>query len=197
VSSFSRLRLLADDGTRWPHVRVSGRLPGRGWLAAGVVVLFVLASAPSALADRSFTTRFNADVPGNITMAANTLMVCPAAAAGCTAARSAPPIASGSNNAINNNNNNNYNMVYVTTGPPGTVAGAAIFDSSSATLALPATATVLFAGCIGVRIRARAQLSPLVGRLRMPRRAARRRHLRGARPMLWGCRFRGLPGTRR
>jgi large repetitive protein len=107
------------------------------------VVLFVLASAPSALADRSFTTRFNADVPGNITMAANTLMVCPAAAAGCTAARSTPPIASGSNNAINNNN---YNMVYVTTGPPGTVAGAAIFDSSSATLALPPTATVLFAG---------------------------------------------------
>ena len=119
MSSFGRRRFLVDDGTRRPRVRLCGRVPWRAWLAAGVVLLlFVLASAPSALADRSFTTRFNADVPGNITMAANTLMVCPAAASGCTAARSTPPIASGSNNGINNNN---YNMVYVTTGPPGTV----------------------------------------------------------------------------
>ena len=88
------------------------------WLVGGLVVLFVLVSAPPALADRSFTTRFNADVPGNITMAANALMVCPAAAAGCTAARGTSPIASGSNNAINNNN---YNMVYVNT-VPGAVA---------------------------------------------------------------------------
>ena len=106
------------------------------------MALFVLASAPPALADRSFTTRFNADVPGNITMAANTLMVCPGTASGCTAARSTPPIASGSNPAINNNN---WNMVYVNTAP-GTVSGSPSFDSSSATLTLPPTATVLFAG---------------------------------------------------
>ena len=90
-------------------------------------------------------------------MAANTLMVCPAAAAGCTAARRTPPIASGSNNAINNNN---YNMVYVNTAP-GAVAGSASFDSSSATLALPATATVLFAGLYwGADTSAGASVSP-------------------------------------
>lgn len=126
---------------RGPRGRLFGRLPRRAWLVAGLVVLFVLASAPSALADRSFTTRFNADVPGNITMAANTLMVCPPSTA-CTTARSAPPIASGSSS----NNNNNFNMTYVNAAS-GTVPGeGASFDSSSATLSLPSTATVLFAG---------------------------------------------------
>ncbi|MBV8950265.1 MAG: DUF11 domain-containing protein, partial [Actinobacteria bacterium] len=120
----------------------------RKWGRASVLVpfavaLLLLANAAPAQADRSFSTRFNADVPGNITIAANTLMVCPAAAAGCTAARGTPPIASGTNNSINNNN---YNMVYVNTAP-GTVPGSgASFDSSSATLSLPSSATVLFAG---------------------------------------------------
>ena len=54
-----------------------------------------------------------------------------------------PPISSGTNNALNNNN---YSMQYVNTAPPGTVGGVAKFDSSSATLSLPSTATVLFAG---------------------------------------------------
>ncbi len=125
-------------------VRVGGRslrsLPGRAALGLGLLFA-VLASAPPALADRSFTTRFNADVPGNITMAANTLMVCPPSTA-CTTARGAPPIASGSNT----NNNNNFNMTYVNAAS-GTVPGeGASFDSSSATLSLPSTATVLFAG---------------------------------------------------
>ena len=141
MSSFSRLRFLVAGVMRGPRGRLFGRLPRRAWLVAGLVVLFVLASAPSALADRSFTTRFNADVPGNITMAANTLMVCPPSTA-CTTARSAPPIASGSSS----NNNNNFNMTYVNAAS-GTVPGeGASFDSSSATLSLPSTATVLFAG---------------------------------------------------
>src|SRR5262249_9294246 len=42
-------------------------------------------------------------------------------------------------------NNNTYNMQYVNTAP-GTVGGTASFDSSSAALVLPPTATVLFAG---------------------------------------------------
>ncbi len=79
-----------------------------------VLALVMVANAPPAQADRSFTTRFNADVPGNITIAANALMVCPAAASGCTAARSTSPIGSGTNNPINNNS---YNMVYVNTAP--------------------------------------------------------------------------------
>ena len=112
-------------------------------LVAAALVLLLLATAAPALADRTFTTRFSTNDTGNIAFAANTLMVCPAASAGCTAARSTPPIASGTNNAINNNN---YNMQYVNT-TPGTVPGSgASFDSSSAALSLPSTATVLFAG---------------------------------------------------
>ncbi len=88
------------------------------------------------------STRFSANTNGNITLAANTLEVCPAAAAGCTAARNTPPISSGTNNALDNNT---YNMQYVNT-VPGTVGGVATFDSSSATLSLPSGATVLFAG---------------------------------------------------
>jgi large repetitive protein len=109
-------------------------------LTAGLAVMLVCA-AP-ALADRAMTTRFSTNDTGNITFAANALMVCPAAAAGCTAARSTPPVASGTNAAIDNNA---YNMTYVNTAP-GTVAGTATFDSSSASLSLPPTATVLFAG---------------------------------------------------
>ena len=88
------------------------------------------------------STRFSVNDNGNIAFAANTLMVCPAAAAGCTAARNTPAISSGTNNALNNNS---YNMQYVNTAP-GTVGGVVTFDSSSATLSLPSTATVLFAG---------------------------------------------------
>ena len=117
-------------------------------LVALAASLALLLSAAPALADRAFTTRFSANEPGNITFAANTLMVCPATAAGCTAARNTPPVASGSNGAIDNNG---YDMQYVNTAP-GTVRarrrvpGVGSFDSSSATLSLPADATVLFAG---------------------------------------------------
>ena len=142
MSSSRPPRVLVDRSTASLRAGWCKRGLRRGQLVGGLVALFVLASAPPALADRSFTTRFNADVPGNITMAANTLMVCPGTASGCTAARSTPPIASGSNPAINNNN---WNMVYVNTAP-GTVSGSPSFDSSSATLTLPPTATVLFAG---------------------------------------------------
>ncbi len=118
-------------------------------LVALAALLALLLCAAPALADRAFTTRFSANEPGNITFAANTLMVCPASAAGCTAARNTPPVASGSNGAIDNNG---YDMQYVNTAP-GTVPGlgaacpaSTSFDSSSATLSLPAEATVLFAG---------------------------------------------------
>ena len=51
-------------------------------------------------------------------------------------------MSSGTNNALDNNS---YTMRYVNTAP-GTVCWMASFDSSSATLSLPSTATVLFAG---------------------------------------------------
>ncbi len=107
------------------------------------MLVFLLATAAPALADRSMSTRFSTNDNGNIAFAANALMVCPAAASGCTASRNTPPISSGTNNVLNNNS---YNMQYVNTAP-GTVPGiGASFDSSSATLSLPSTATVLFAG---------------------------------------------------
>ena len=112
-------------------------------LALLTLVTSALASAAPALADRSMSTRFSANTNGNITFAANSLEVCPAAASGCTAARNTPPISSGTNNALNNNT---YNMQYVNTGPSGTVGTVQTFDSSSATLSLPPGATVLFAG---------------------------------------------------
>ena len=107
----------------------------------------MLAHAAPALADRAVTTRFSTNDTGNITFAANTLMVCPAAATtpapGCTAARGIGPVSSGSNSGLNNNG---YDMQYVNAAP-GTVSGqGSSFDSSSATLSLPPTATVLFAG---------------------------------------------------
>ena len=111
-------------------------------LAPGLCVVFLLVAAAPSFADRAMSTRFSVNDNGNITFAANALMVCPAAASGCTAARNTPAISSGTNNALNNNT---YNMQYVNTAP-GTVGGVATFDSSSATLSLPSTATVLFAG---------------------------------------------------
>ena len=147
----------ARPRTCWSNVAVVGDLGQEGressllrirrlflCLAPLTLVVCALASAAPALADRSMSTRFSANTNGNITLAANTLEVCPAAAAGCTAARNTPPISSGTNNALNNNN---YNMQYVNTGPSGgTVGGVPTFDSSSATLSVPAGATVLFAG---------------------------------------------------
>ena len=113
--------------------RVLGWLPRRTLWGIGLLLVLLVDAAP-ALADRAMSTRFSTNDTGNITFAANTLMVCPAAAAGCTAARSTPAISSGTNNAINNNN---YNMQYVNVAP-GTVPGqGASFDSSSATLSLP------------------------------------------------------------
>ena len=133
-------------------VRARAAGPVLGWLArralwgVGLLIVLLVDAAP-ALGDRAMSTRFSVNDTGNITFAANTLMVCPATtlpqpAPGCAAARNTPAVASGSNPGLNNNG---YLMQYVNTAP-GTVAGTASFDSSSADLVLPSTATVLFAG---------------------------------------------------
>jgi uncharacterized repeat protein (TIGR01451 family) len=115
----------------------------RAWLLAPVVlVLCLLVSAAPAFADRAFTPRFSTNDTGNITFAANTLLTCPTAAAGCTSAQQTGGVVSGTNNALDNNN---YTMGFVNTAP-GMVAGSPSFDSSSAMLSVPSTATVLFAG---------------------------------------------------
>ena len=149
-------------------------------LVFGLLVALLGHVAPAA-ADRTFSTRFSTDDTGNIAVAANTLMSCPAVAPTCAQARAAVPIASGGNSF----SNNNFNMTYVNTAP-GTVGGVASFDSSSSLLSLPAGAAVLFAGLYwGGDTSAGAS----VGRGRP------RRLLRTLGPVArWGSGFRALRG---
>jgi large repetitive protein len=95
-----------------------------------VVALLLLALPGIASADRGFTPRFSTNDTGNITIAANTLMTCPASAANCTSGQTS-----------GGQNNNSFNMGYVDVDNDATT-----FDSSSSKLKLPAGATVLFAG---------------------------------------------------
>ena len=123
------------------------RLPRVFALVVLVLVLLVNA-APAVAVDRAMTPRFSTNDTGNITFAANTLTVCPATtppqpAPGCTIGRNTGPVSSGSNAGLDNNG---YVMDYVNTAPGTVPVSGASFDSSSAALALPPTATVLFAG---------------------------------------------------
>jgi uncharacterized repeat protein (TIGR01451 family) len=87
------------------------------------------AAAPSAFADREFERRFSVNENGDIAMAANVLATCRATQSGCPAARS----------GTGNNNSYFTDFVDVDTDPT-------TFNSSEAQLALPADATVRFAG---------------------------------------------------
>jgi uncharacterized repeat protein (TIGR01451 family) len=146
---------------RGKHAGVSSSPAFEAWwwlppvIVAALSGLFglLLCTGP-ALADRPFTTRFSANDTGNITFAANTLMVCPESAKEplgkeCAAGRNASPVSTGTDEKLNNNR---YDMQYVNAAP-GTVPAlgsacpaSSSFDSSSATLSLPGGATVLFAG---------------------------------------------------
>ena len=95
-----------------------------------VIVLVALQTASAGAADRAFSIRFSANDTGNITIAANTLLTCPAAASGCAAAQ-----------AGGATNNNSFTMAYVDVDSDSTT-----FDSSQSDLVLPTGATVLFAG---------------------------------------------------
>jgi len=112
-------------------------------LAAG------LAAASPASADRNYTVRFTQNAQGDITGTGNTLMTCRDDDDKCAAARNGT--ASG---ADNNNNNRSVRYVDIDT-------DATTFDSSAATLALPAGARVLFAGLYyGGRLQAGTGGSP-------------------------------------
>ena len=110
----------------------------KGWrpLAGGAVVslliaaLVVVTGSPAGAADRAFGIRYQANEPGNIAFAANTVMTCPASAPLCAAAQ-----------AGGSTDNNNFVMRYVDA--DGDVS---TFDSSTADLSLPSGASVLFAG---------------------------------------------------
>ncbi|MDP9293160.1 MAG: DUF3344 domain-containing protein [Actinomycetota bacterium] len=93
-----------------------------------------LAAAPAALAvDTPFSPRFADTMRGDIRAVGNTLLTCPAAAANCTNAQAGI----GSGTPLNNN----YNM-----GNVDVDSDAATFNSSSATVSLPAGSTVVWAG---------------------------------------------------
>lgn len=94
----------------------------------------------TALADRSFSTEFATNDTGSIAITGNTLETCPMSAANCAAAKVASPFT-----ATDAYDNNSFSMVYLSA-DAGTIDGASTFDSSSATVSLPADATVLFAG---------------------------------------------------
>ena len=81
-------------------------------------------------ADAPFTPRFAQTARGDVAAVGNTLLTCPTATPGCTNAQD------GIGGTLNNNN---WNMT------PVNVAGGTV-NSSSATVTLPAGATVLWAG---------------------------------------------------
>ena len=100
-----------------------------------VVVAAVLAGAvPAAQAERAFAPRFSQNAQGDVALAANTMLSCITVEPTCPAARDGTANSGGTNN-------NTRVMTYVDVDSDDTT-----FDSSSARLALPAGARVLFAG---------------------------------------------------
>ena len=104
-------------------------------LPTAVIALILLIPGVATAADRNFTLRYTNNVNGQITIAANTLMQCPIDTpdplmnSGCQ----------GSRDGTSSRNNNSFDMRWLDVdADPNT------FTSSSADLALPAGARVLF-----------------------------------------------------
>jgi hypothetical protein len=97
-----------------------------------LIALFatLVVAAPANAADKPFSVRYAQTLHGNLNAIGNTLMTCPTAAANCAAARGGSP-----------HSNNDFTMGYVDVD-----ADASTFDSSTATLTLPAGSTVVWAG---------------------------------------------------
>ena len=104
-------------------------------LLLGALIVMLVASAPAIPAARGFTVRYSQNITGDIALVGNTLETCPSSGdATCAAALTGT--ASGTQN-----DDNTHVETYVDID-----GDASTFDSSSATLTLPATATVRFAG---------------------------------------------------
>ena len=115
----------------------------RGRMAALVVFVAVLAGAAQASAAvspnpivRPFSVRYAINTNGDIAMAANTLLTCPAGALETQTHVRCDDVQIGGSG-----DDNYFDMRYVDAD-----ADASTFDSSSANLTVPAGATVLFAG---------------------------------------------------
>ncbi len=89
-------------------------------------------AAPAIAVDTPFSTRYAQTLRGDIRAVGNTLLTCPTAAANCATAR---------NRTGTSLNNNDFNMADVDVDSDATT-----FNSSTATVALPAGATVTWAG---------------------------------------------------
>jgi large repetitive protein len=101
------------------------------WLLTGLVCLLWATGGWSSPAEAqvAFASRFSTNDTGDIQIVGNTLMTCPG---------SCPTVQDGTSATLNNNS---YNMAYVDIDSDGTT-----INSSSATLTLPPSSTVLFAG---------------------------------------------------
>ncbi len=138
VDARGRLPAPAHEARR-EHAAARGRPPMRRAWAARRAALLVAAIALSAAAAaparaqivRAFTPRFTTNAPGDITMIGNTLMSCSNGGT-CT---------NGRNGTGGSVNDNDFTMVYVDVD-----GDASTFSSSTADLALPSGATVLWAG---------------------------------------------------
>ena len=104
------------------------------WFVLGLLACAMFLAPAVARADRPFAVRYTTNDFGSITFAADTLMTCPDSASTCASARVG--LQGGTLG-----NNNGYAMTYVDVD-----ADSSTFDSSTATLSLPADAFVLFAG---------------------------------------------------
>ena len=125
----------AAASTDAPPIAVVRRGRRRAAVALAVLLSALVVGVAPASAERGFSPRFSENAPGNVTIAANTILSCdPALASGCAAARAG----TATGTALNNNA---YSMRYVDVDADPTT-----FSSSSAALDLPAGATVLFAG---------------------------------------------------
>ena len=115
------------------RVRRLKPLRALGLLAA----LLAVAASPAAAAERDFSLRYSTNVNGQIAIVGNTGMQCPLGTvdpllnSGCSAAR----------DGTGTRNNNSFDMQWLDAD-----SDPATFQSSSATLTLPAGGRVLFAG---------------------------------------------------
>ena len=100
-------------------------------LFAALALAALVAAPAGAQIVRAFTPRYSTNDNGDVVLIGNTLM-------SCSGNGQCP---NGRNGTGNNLNNNDFNMVYVDVDADGTTN-----NSSRATLALPAGATVLWAG---------------------------------------------------
>lgn len=104
-------------------------------LALASLALALAAAPAGAQVVRAFTARYSSNQPGDLTLIGNTIMTCSGGGSGANSC------VNGRNGNGNNVNNNDFTMSYVDVD-----ADATTFSSSSANLALPPGATVLWAG---------------------------------------------------